>query len=318
MEGTASSISRWTMLLAVPTTWLGVSLAWALASPAQPAPAGIVRSLADGIGSVVLGLAALDWLVGSSAGRRRSLPRSALWRPIAYGAAVWAFAEAVLLLFVAADVGNGTVAKIGMRRFGEFVAHITAGQVGIATIACTVAIAGYAVFAFRRSPNASMAPPLAVAALALTFRPITGHMSQQTLGPILGAVHALAAAIWFGALAAMAMMVRSRGGWADLLPRYSEWAWRCVAVLAVTGVINAAVRLDGIGPVFGTGYGRIVLAKSVVLALLMLLGWWWRRTWVREAAGHRMTADDSFRRAFVEIAAMGVAFGLAAALATTA
>ena len=318
MNGTASSISRWTMLLAVPTTWLGVSLAWALASPAQPAPAGIVRSLADGIGSVVLGLAALDWLVGSGDRSRRSLERGTLWRPIAFSAAVWAFAEAVLLLFEAADVGNGTVSDIGMRRFGEFLAHITAGQVGVATIACTVAIAGYAAFAFRRSPNASMAPPLALAALALTFRPITGHMSQQTLGPILGATHALAAATWFGTLVAMALMVRSRGAWADLLPRYSEWAWRCVAVLAVTGVINAAVRLGGVGPVFDTAYGRIVLAKVIALALLMTLGWWWRRTWVREAGGHRMSADDSFRRAFIEIAAMGVAFGLAAALATTA
>jgi putative copper resistance protein D len=157
-----------------------------------------------------------------------------------------------------------------------------------------------------------------LAALALVARPITGHMSQQAFGSVLGAAHALAAAVWFGLLAALAMTIRTRGEWADALPRYSEWAMRCVVVLTVSGVINSAVRLRSVTPLFDTGYGRIILAKVVVLALLVALAWWWRRTWVRQASNHRLTAEDSLQRATIEVVAMAVAFGLAATLATTA
>jgi putative copper resistance protein D len=91
-----------------------------------------------------------------------------------------------------------------------------------------------------------------------------------------------------------------------------------VCLLTLTGVVDAAVRLGGVSALTDTGYGRIVVAKAVMLAALLALGWWWRRTWVGRAAAHRMRADDSLRRATVEVVAMAVAFGLAAALATTA
>jgi putative copper resistance protein D len=73
-----------------------------------------------------------------------------------------------------------------------------------------------------------------------------------------------------------------------------------------------------VGALVDTGYGRIVLAKTAALLALGALGWWWRRTWVPAAGAHRMQAEDSLRRAVLEALAMAVAFGLAAALATTA
>ena len=143
-------------------------------------------------------------------------------------------------------------------------------------------------------------------------------MSQQSFGSVLAAVHALAAAAWFGLLVALASVVRSRGQWATVLPRYSAVALPLIGAVALTGIVNGLVRLGGLGPLLSTGYGRILLAKTVVLLALLALGWWWRRSWVGRAADHRMTADASLRRAVIEVAVMAVAFGLASALAVTA
>lgn len=312
--GTAGA-SRWWLLLVVPGSMAGVALAWALASPDGPEASSIVRAPAVGVGAVVLGMAVLGWMLRAE--RRPSVAADELWRRLAGLAGAWTLLEAVLLGLTAAEAEGGAVAGLSVAAFVEFLGSST-GRVGVAVVVCTLAIVVLAAVAFRRGIGWPTAPVPVLAALALIARPITGHMSQQPFGSVLDAVHALAAAVWFGMLVALAATLRSRGAWAVWLPRYSTIAWRSVGVLAVTGVVDAAVRLGGIAALFETGYGRVVLAKAAVLVVLLGLGWWWRRTWVGAAAGHRMTADASLRRAVGEVTVMAVAFGLAAALATTA
>ena len=315
MASTAGGGSRWALLLAVLTAALGVSLAWNLSDPMNPEFAGLVRVVADAAGAVTLGLAALPRLEGTAT--RRFVPAQDLWRPIAAAGAVWAIAESGLLLFGAGEASGRGARGISMADFGTFLLDTSAGQVGATAVACALGIVGYAGTAFRRDAEWPTDAVLAVAALALVLRPVTGHMSQQTLGPALGAVHALAAAVWLGVLVALALVVRTRGAWAELLPRYSDWALRCVVVLLATGVINAYVRLGSLSAFVDTGYGRIVVAKAVALGALVALGWHWRRTWVPDAGGHRLQAAASLQRAIIETMLMAIAFGLAAALAVT-
>lgn len=303
------------LLLAVPAALAGVGLAWLLAAPAGPDAAATIRVLADLLGSTVLGLCVLDLLQRGD--RRPAVPRPLLWRPLAVTAGAWAVTEAALLVAEAAQTSEVAAGALSPAAFGRFVAQISVGQLGAAAVACTVAVAAVAAVGYRRGAQWPLTPIAAVAAVALLARPVTGHMSAQTLGSVLVAVHVLAAALWLGPLLAMALLLRGRGAWATLLPRYSDLAWKCVAALAVTGVVDAAVALGGVGALVDTGYGRILLAKAVGLAGLTALGWWWRRTWVPAAAGHRTPERDSLRRATVEIAALAVVFGLAAALATT-
>ncbi|WP_156095033.1 CopD family protein [Nocardia lijiangensis] len=297
-----------TLLLIVPAGLLGVGLAWLLT--AGPAPAeGAVRVLADGLGATVLGLAALPRLH-----ERLSPP----WRMLAALAGAWCGTEFVVLVFEAAEVVGVPTRRLSAEQFGTFLTEISGGQVGIAILVATAAVAGYSTLAFRGGETASTDLVLVFAAVAVALRPITGHMSQQPFGSVLGAVHALAAGAWFGLLIALALVVRTRGEWAVTLPRYSAVALPLIGVVAATGVVNGLVRLGGFGPLLDTGYGRILLAKTTVLAGLLALGWWWRRTWVRRAADHRMDATGSLRRAVLEVTVMAVAFGLAATLAVTA
>jgi hypothetical protein len=58
------------------------------------------------------------------------------------------------------------------------------------------------------------------------------------------AVHALAAALCCGALAALALTVEHRGQWARVLPRFFQLSLLCVATLLAAGIAGAAVTLD--------------------------------------------------------------------------
>ncbi|WP_280240631.1 CopD family protein [Nocardia abscessus] len=297
------------LLLAVPAGLLGVALAWALILPGPLPGEAVVRMAADGVGATALGLAALP----------RISPRLRTpWRLLAVLAGVWAAAEFAVLVFEAAEVVGVAVTELGAAEFGTYLVDVSGGQVGIAILVGVATVACGSALAFRRPESASADLVLVFAAVALALRPITGHMSQQAFGSVLAAVHALAAGAWFGLLIALALVVRTRGEWAVVLPRYSAVALPLVAVVAVTGLLNGLIRVGGIAPFVSTGYGRILLAKTVVLLVLLALGWWWRRSWVPRAADHRMDAKDSLRRAITEVVVMALAFGLAATLAVTA
>ncbi|MFE3542104.1 CopD family protein [Nocardia sp. NPDC059177] len=301
---------QWRVLVPVVVTALaGVLLAWALRRDGGFPGAASARVLADGAGAVVLGLAALP---------RLNERLSVAWRPLAALAGVWFAAEFTVLVCEAAEIVGVPVTALGAGEFGTFLGRLSGGQIGIAILFCTGAIASYAALAFRRPDSASADLVLVFAAVALALRPITGHMSQQTLGSVLAAVHALAAACWFGLLVAMAVVLRSRGDWAATLPRYSRLAAPLLLAVALTGLIDGLVRLGGLEPLWSTGYGRILLAKFAVLCALTGLGWWWRREWVARAAEHRVTAEVSLRNAAFELTLMALAFGLAATLAVTA
>ncbi|WP_280402624.1 CopD family protein [Nocardia carnea] len=291
--------------LAIPAGLLGVLLAWALSD--IPAAAG-VRVCADLAGAAVLGLATLPRL-----NDRLPVP----WRMTAVLAALWCCLEFVVLVFAAGEVVGSGVAALSPADFGTYLVRISAGQIGLAILLATAVVAGYAALAFRGLVQRTPDLVLVFAAVAVTLRPVTGHMSQQVFGSVLAGVHALAASIWLGLLLALALVVRGRRDWAETLPRYSGIAVPMVAAIAVTGVINGVVRLGGVEPFVTTGYGRIMLVKALLLVVLLALGWWWRRTWVAAAAAHRMTAEASLRRAVLEVALIAVVFGLAASLAIT-
>lgn len=297
------------VLMTVPAGLLGVALAWVLILPGPLPGEAVVRVVADGAGATALGLAALP----------RVAPRSRTpWRLLAVLAGIWAVAEFAVLIFEAAEVVGVPVRELGAGEFGTYLVDVSGGQVGLAILVGVATVAGGSALAFRRPESASADLVLVFAAVALALRPITGHMSQQAFGSVLAAVHALAAGAWFGLLVALALVVRTRGEWAVALPRYSAVALPLVAVVAVTGLLNGLIRVGGFAPFVSTGYGRILLAKTVVLLGLLALGWWWRRSWVPKAADHRMDAKDSLRRAVAEVVVMALAFGLAAVLAVTA
>jgi putative copper export protein len=128
-----------------------------------------------------------------------------------------------------------------------------------------------------------------VCALALLPIPsVAGHALDRGQWPrplnvAADILHVGAAAVWIGGLLALAIGLpraarklspeqRARFS-AALVPRLSVIALVSVAVIAATGLIRALSELTAVSQLWTTGYGRALVVKSGLLALLVSLGW---------------------------------------------
>lgn len=131
------------------------------------------------------------------------------------------------------------------------------------------------------------------------------------------AFHLLGVALWVGGLLAILVMWSRLGkGAPDVVARFSRIATWCYAMVGLSGILNAWIRVGGFDGL-ASRYGVIVMAKAAALLGLGVLGWLHRRRVV-----DRLRADASStpgRAAFARLAAiealvMSVAIGLGAAL----
>lgn len=306
------------VLAAAAAAVLGVAAAFAVAYPTFPDGSAWLRVIAVASGSVVLGFGILAVLDGNSESRRPAVDSQVMWRSIGYLSGLWAVAEFVLLTVAAADSAGRTPLTLSPNSFTAFATSISVGRLGTATVIMALALCAIGVAGYRLSASWSPIPVIVLASLALVARPITGHMSQFAFGSIAVAVHVVCASVWLGVLGAMALSLRSKSAWATLLPVYSRVAFWCVVGVATTGVLDAVLKLDSLTALVETGYGRIVLAKVLITVALLAFARRIRGTWLPTVAAHRSTVEHSVGRAAAHVCLLAVAFGLAAALATTA
>jgi putative copper resistance protein D len=229
--------------------------------------------------------------------------------------AVWLFAELVRLVVVAAQAAGSPVVSVGVRTVAEFAAYTAVGRSGLVTIAAALAV-GVAAIVAPRTPSTVVAT-VGTAAAGMAARTLAGHLAESPVGGMAVAVHALAAAVWCGVLAALVLTVTHRGQWARVLPRFSQLSLICVAVLLLAGIVGALFRLNSVTELWATGYGRLLAAKVAVTAGLLVLAWRNRAGWLPAARAHRTSASLSQNRSLVELAVMTVAVTFAAVLAVT-
>lgn len=272
----------------------------------------LIRALADGAAIVTLGLAAVPLL--ESDRYRAELSRRAAG-PLALAAAIWLPAEIVRLTMEAAQTAGVGFWQIGVRTLTDFGLHTASGRSGLVGIAAAFVVGVVAILVPRGAGTTSAI--VGVAAVGMAARTLTGHLSESPIGGMAVAVHALAAAVWCGVLAALVLTVTHRGQWARVLPRFSQLSLSCVGVLLIAGVAGAAIKLDSPAELWGTGYGRLLAAKVVVTVILLVLAWRNRSQWLPAARAHRSSAALSQHRSLVELGMMAVAVTLAAALAVT-
>ena len=272
----------------------------------------LIRALADGAAIVTLGLAAVPLL--ESDRYRAELSRRAAG-PLAVAAATWLLAEIVRLTVEAARTAGVGFWQIGVRTLTDFGLHTASGRSGLVGIVAALVVGVVAILVPRGATTTSAI--VGVAAVGMAARTLTGHLSESPIGGMAVAVHALAAAVWCGVLAALVLTVTHRGQWARVLPRFSQLSLSCVGVLLIAGVAGAAIRLNSPAEVWGTGYGRLLAAKVAVTVILLVLAWRNRSQWLPAARAHRSSAALSQHRSLVELGMMAVAVTLAAALAVT-
>ena len=133
--------------------------------------------------------------------------------------------------------------------------------------------------------------------------------------------HSVFAAMWVGGLAVMAIIAWSEKPSASqlhgMLQRYSTIALVSFIVVAVSGLTNAWLRVGTLAEL-ASGYGALVIAKTLSLVILGVMGALYRGKLLGKLEeGTQKNFTVVSRMIAAELTVMGVASGLASALART-
>jgi copper transport protein len=134
------------------------------------------------------------------------------------------------------------------------------------------------------APGAALALGLPPAA-ALAAISWAGHAAgggDRTANIVIDALHSAATAAWLGGLLGLAVLAlpavralspgdRVRLG-AGVVVRFSALALTAVAVLVVTGVYRALAELGAVGDIADSAYGRALIVKLAIFAVLLCGG----------------------------------------------
>ena len=110
---------------------------------------------------------------------------------------------------------------------------------------------------------------------------LTGHASgwgDLSVSVAVDWIHGAAASAWVGGLIGLAVVIfRSEPPWpraslAILAPRFSRLAGVCLLVVVLTGSYNAWAQLGALSRLWTTTYGRVLIVKLLLVAVLIGLG----------------------------------------------
>ncbi|WP_375423477.1 cytochrome c oxidase assembly protein [uncultured Friedmanniella sp.] len=278
------------------------------------------RTVHDLAASLTVGLLlTAAWLVAPEPGTRTdrlSGARRATAKLAVGAAAAWLVAGVLVIVLTTADVSGLTLGTPGFDGVvASFVSQVDLGRALLASVLVVAVLINLVILATKVVTVAWAAVLSLVALLPLA---LAGHAagSADHMNSVDSlALHLLGVCVWVGGLAALLIM---RGRLGSQLPtvaaRYSTLAGWCFAVVALSGLVNAALRLGDLAHL-ATTYGLLVIGKAVALVLLGLAGFGHRR-WTLRRIG-----DDGrwfARLAGVELVVMGAAMGLAVALSRSA
>ena len=113
-----------------------------------------------------------------------------------------------------------------------------------------------------------------VSAALLASLSLTGHAraGENLLHMAADAIHLLAAGAWVGALVPLGWMLwrsPAEAATADALRRFSMVGYIAVGALVLTGVVNGLAMLDTPGRLLSTNYGRLLLVKVALFAVML-------------------------------------------------
>ena len=151
---------------------------------------------------------------------------------------------------------------------------------GVIWLGRVVALAAVVVAAGRDGYRARIVALALAGAVALSTA-LSGHAADWgdlTPSVLLDWSHVLAASLWIGGLVALAIVVfragvvARHGVVARIGARFSRLAAWSLAAVIVTGAYNAWVQLPDVAALWNTPYGRILLAKVILVVALVALG----------------------------------------------
>jgi copper transport protein len=236
---------------------------------------GLARGVLDTSLAVLvggLGFIALVWPKGAGLLRTRQV----LWS----SGGIAAIASLELTAFQhAGATGMSTFAALApSQQLGALDFHF--GRVGAVRVALIVGVLVLVAVLVRASNRpvpsrtwVAIAIGLAVA-LSETMVLLGQSVSMASVLGLARLTHVIGISAWIGGLVMLLAVALPRRRTAELLallPRFSAFATTAVITLVVGGVLLTWDHLDGVGDLTTTSYGRVLLAKLVVVGLVLIV-----------------------------------------------
>lgn len=210
-----------------------------------------------------------------AAAERALAGRAAAWARTWWGAlAAWALGVALL------PAATLWALRAGPGDLGDL---LTGTRLGTAVLvqAAAVVVAVVASAFLRGRPAWALAVPPVVALAAISASGHAAGGGDRTANVAIDLLHEVATAAWLGGLVGLAVLAVPAAwalGPADrvrlaaaVVVRFSALALTAVAILVVTGTYRALAELSA-AELVGTGYGRALLVKLGVFAIMLVAG----------------------------------------------
>lgn len=255
---------------------------------------------------------------GQLSGAQLSLDGRLAARAGAYCALVIAVVSVMMVPLLLSDVsGQPLVEALRPANWAVAWGQVFETKIWLLTagIALIVAVGGLVATSWRFQPVLLVFAIAIVAPLGLSGHSASGGDHDYGTNSLLW--HLLFMMLWVGGLVGLIAHARRLGpNLAGAVQRYSRIALVAVVVLAISGVINATIRVR-LEDLLSSDYGRMILVKSVLTLVLAAIGWM-HRTWIIP----RLAGETRARRAFIRLAVvealiMAATMGVAVSLGRT-
>ena len=265
------------------------------------------------VGLLLAGAVLVPARDGELRGARLRWTRASRW-----SALVWAGAVVAQVVLTLSDVLAQPVPSVlDPALLWSFVRDIELGR-ALLVQAVLVLVVGVCSCVVRTTTGAALIALVALVALVPpTLTSHAGTSADHTVAVSSLMVHVVAVTLWCGGLAALVLLgTADRRPFPVAVPRFSVLALWCAVAVALSGAVSAWVRLGDVAALVTSSYGRLVLLKLALLAVLSGFGLWHRRRSLP-----RLASDPSrlvfLRVAAVEVLVMAATVGVAVALSRT-
>jgi copper transport protein len=147
-----------------------------------------------------------------------------------------------------------------------------------------ISVVAIGIIAWRGLDDAWSESAAAMVPAILLTNSLTSHgaaLPLAALGVVLDWVHVLAAAVWVGGLASLALVGPALTGESGLLTavvrRFTRLAIVSVLALVASGTVQAAIEIGSWDALLTTAYGQGVLVKVALLGAMLVLALFSRR-----------------------------------------
>jgi len=254
--------------------------------------------------TMLLALAGLTLLIGT-------LPISGA-RPMRLAVVLAVLATVLLAAYLAVWSSTAVGAGHSILDAISLAASTTPGALEIARVALAF-LALWALWLAKRPGLAALFSGVAVLITGASGHPA---VTQPLYAIPAKSVHLAAAAVWLGGLLWIMTAERHGARYVEGTRRISSLAMMSVIIVVATGVLQGFLFLPRVAALTDSTYGRVILAKSAGLLVLVFFGAFHRRIVPRlDTTMARRRLRGSVRLEILVMLAVSIAGGLLAAIA---